>query len=165
MIAIGIDPGLTGALAVINRLARTATVHDLPLTGEGAKRRIDGRALILLLRQVAPAADAVVVGLEEVHALPGFGIKSQEAMCGAAYSVQAVLDIFRAPVTLVLPKVWKKQYLLAKKRGEKPTAWKARHVDVARRLYPACAGLERAKDHNRAEALLIAHHIALEVAG
>ena len=148
-------------MAVINRLARTATVHDLPLTGEGAKRRIDGRALILLLRQVAPAADAVVVGLEEVHALPGFGIQSQEAMCGAAYSVQAVLDIFRAPVTLVLPK----QYLLAKKRGEKPAAWKARHVDVALRLYPACAGLERAKDHNRAEALLIAPHIALEVAG
>lgn len=166
MIAIGIDPGLTGAVAAVDTATGRAVVADLPMVEDAKGTRLDGRAFILLLRDLAPAGGGgATVGLELVRALPGFGLQSQESMVGVAYAVAACLDVFRAPVHMMTPQAWKKRFALARKKAEKPAAWKARHLDLARRLYPACEGLEKAKDHNRAEALLIAHHIALEVAG
>ena len=68
--------------------------------------------------------------------------------------------MLRFPCALVEPRAWQRFVGLAGKgkesreRGALPAA-----VLTARELYPAAAhDLQRVKDHNRAEALLIAHY-------
>jgi hypothetical protein len=78
-------------------------------------------------------------------------------------SIEAVFDVLRFPCALVEPRAWQRFVGLAGKkaeqrgRGELPAA-----IKVARELYPAAAhDLQRVKDHNRAESLLIAHYGAM----
>lgn len=161
-VVIGIDPGLTGAVAVIDTAAGTCDVQDLPtvdLEGGGlVKRRIQGRMLAMLVRQMAPAGTAPLVFLEQVGAMGGQNnaVQTQASLAGTFMGIRCVLDILGWPTELVQPQRWKKAYGLKRKEGEKESAYKGRHLELARGLYPL-APLSLAKHHNRAEAILIAH--------
>lgn len=156
MIAIGIDIGLTGAITAIDeRLG--VQIHDLPVVPDGDKgKRLDGRALILLLRQLVPQGVAPVVVFEDIRPRPnptrGTSIITEGALMRSRGIVEAALDIAGLRPTAVQPQAWKRFFGLIKKD-------KSDALDVARRLYPSAAGyLKRQKDHNRAESLLIAHY-------
>lgn len=92
MIVIGIDPGLTGACAVLDHNGVRA-VFDLPtmaVPGAGpkalVKRKIDGRALCQLLLQHCPAsAGQAQVVLEQVNTMGGANnaVQTQAACCAA----------------------------------------------------------------------------------
>ena len=163
MIVIGIDPGLTGAVAAINTATGACVVHDLPtvvLEGNGlVKRRIQGRDLARLLLQLVPADGGARVFLEQVGAMGGQdnAVQTQASLAGTFMGIRCVLDIRGWPVELVQPQRWKGTYGLKRKPEEKESAYKGRHLQIARALYPA-APLSLAKHHNRAEALLIAHY-------
>lgn len=163
MIIFGIDPGLTGGLAVIDSLSRQCSVHDLPTTpleGNGLiRRRIQGRELGLLIRKMHPAGEAAIVFLEQVGAMGGKNnaIQIQASLAGTFLGIRCVLDVLQLTTRLVSPQKWKRTYGLTRIEGEKDSAYKARHVTLARELYPD-AHLPLAKDHNKAEALLLAHY-------
>ena len=171
MIVVGIDPGLTGALAFIEADGR-AHLADMPtvaLPGDGmVGRRVDGRALAELLRLQCPAGAAVSVACEAVHALAGGNaIQTQGSLLRTLGAIEAVFDVLRWPCALVAPQTWQRHYgLTGKKRekrepGELPAA-----VQMAARLYPSAAhDMRRVRDHNRAEALLIAHWWRAQVLG
>ena len=122
------------------------------------KRRVHGRELALLIRQMVPAGHEPLVFLEQVGAMGGKdnAIQTQCALAGVFFSIRTVLDILRYPTKLVLPQKWKGTYGIKRKPGEKEAAYKGRHLAMARKLYPL-APLPLAKHHNRAEALLIGH--------
>jgi len=161
-IFLGIDPGLTGGLAWIDHTGRCGC-EDLPtkpLPGGGLiTKRIDGRALADLLLRVIPAGEAVHVTLEQVGAMGGKNnaMQIQASLTGSLQSIQVVLDILRLTPHMVSPQTWKKRFGLGRLPEEKPSTYKARHVALARKLYPQ-APLPLAKDHNKAEALLLAHY-------
>jgi hypothetical protein len=165
VITVGIDPGITGAVAFVDSRG-SCVVEDIPtveLPGNGmVKRRIDGRALALLLRRHVPAADGVLVVLEAVGVMPSKGNspQSQGSLMRSLGAIEAVLEVLRLPVQTVRPQAWKAHYGLKRAKDEKDSAYKARSLGVARGLYPnaAAAALARAKDHNRAEAVLLAHY-------
>lgn len=166
MIAIGIDPGLTGAIAAVNLATRDVRLHDIPtcaVTEAGQVRnRIDGRALIRLLRELVPAADSALWGLEAVRAMPGSTIQSQGSLLRSLGAIETALDIMGARPHMLPPAGWKRAYGLHRRKGEPKAAWKRRSLEVARTLYPGAAALlARAKDADRAEALLIAHHVGM----
>lgn len=137
-------------------------IVDIPtvdLEGGGLiKRRVQGRELALLIRQMVPAGNEPLVFLEQVGAMGGKdnAIQTQASLAGTFYSIRTVLDILRWPPELVLPQRWKGTYGLKRTAGEKDSAYKGRHLALARKLYPS-APLHLAKHHNRAEALLLAH--------
>ena len=169
MIIIGIDPGLTGAVAVVNTATGACDVQDLPtvdLEGGGlVKRRIQGRDFGLQLRQMVPPGHTPLVFLEQVGAMGGQNnaVQTQASLAGTFMGIRCVLDILRWPPELVQPQRWKAKFGLTRKKadpGEKAeseSAYKGRHLKVARELYPS-APLHLARHHNRAEALLIAHY-------
>lgn len=175
MIIIGIDPGLTGAVAMINTANGFCDVQDLPtieLEGGGlVKRRIQGRILGLQMRQMVPPGHEPLVFLEQVGAMGGQNnaVQTQASLAGTFMGIRCVLDILRWPPTLVQPQRWKAKFGLARKKAgpagkpESESAYKGRHLQLARELYPS-APLHLAKHHNRAEALLIAHYGAGEAA-
>ena len=149
MIIAGIDPGLTGALAVIDTDEGTATVADLPTIewGNGAvKRALDLPALAVMLAKIMP--DRVVV--ERVHSMPLQGVASMFSLGMTFGGILGVVAGLELPVMVVSPRDWKGALGLT---ADKDTA-----RGVAAIWYPLAAGmLGRKRDHNRAEALLLAH--------
>ena len=71
MIYIGIDPGITGAVAFVDSASGASKVFDLPI--KAAERRIDGLKLALLMREHAPTSIGGRVFLEQLHARAGGG--------------------------------------------------------------------------------------------
>jgi hypothetical protein len=151
VIILGIDVGLSGAIATV-RNGHDARVEDLPTVACGKGRRICGRALILLIRELVPADGAAHAFIEDIHAGMGPGSLARASIMRSRGIVEAVLDIARIPVTALTTSTWKRHFGLIK-------AEKRESLEVARRLYPGAADrLKRAKDHNRAESMLLAHY-------
>lgn len=164
-VCIAIDIGLTGALAAVNSYGHPA-VHDLPTVPDGAKsRRLDGRGIVLLMRTLIPAGHQAQLVIEDVRPRPmgngnraGNTIHSQGSLMRSRGIVEAVADILRVDLVTVQPQTWKRHFGLLR-------AEKAASLEMARKLYPGMAAdLKRVKDHNRAEALLMAHWLLGEVA-
>lgn len=153
-VVVGIDLGVTGAISAIDHRGE-AVIHDLPILQDESGKRLDAPAFIRLLRTLVPASDAGFVVTENVHVMPIAGRamrhSSESTLVGLRYAVHAAADIARIRVEFVRPQAWKAHFGI---KGDK-TGAAARQV--ATTLYPSrAAELQRVKDHNRAEALLIA---------
>lgn len=157
MIVLGIDIGVTGALAAVDSRG-THVLHDLPtieIKGERmVRRRLDARGLLTLVRQCVPIGESGVAVIEDVHTLPS-RVNAPQAQGSLMHSrgiVEAVLEIAGLRVVPVDPLRWKALFGLV---GHGKDA--ARGIAV--NLYPSAhAELQRAKDHNRADSLLLAHY-------
>lgn len=165
MVVIGIDPGITGAVAFIptGAVACVEDIPTLPIAGGGlVRRRISGRALGDLLLSMCPVGTHATVFCEDVATMGGRNnaVQTQGSLLRSLGAIEAVVEMLRWPMVKVAPRDWQGFYKLAGKRrqerarGELPAA-----IGVAVGLYPdAAQRLSRVKDHNRAEALLIAHY-------
>jgi hypothetical protein len=161
-IHVGIDPGLSGAIAAIHPNG-TVSLRDIPtrpmeIAGLG-KKRIDVRATVIVLRALVPADEACAVWIERVgiQRSSGNAIQSVGSLCGTVVGLLGALDVMRLQATQVDAAAWTKRYGLRRAKGESAAAWKARHRETALKLYPD-ADIRLAKHDGRADALLIAHH-------
>jgi len=143
-LVFGIDPGISGAWAILNHCGEIIDVGDIPVAGEGARRMIAGALLADLLRQHRPA-QAVV---ERVGAMPGQGVASMFKFGEAVGTICGVISALSIPIMHVAPVTWKRHYQLpADKEAARQRAierWPAHAVHFARK-----------KDHGRAEAAFI----------
>jgi crossover junction endodeoxyribonuclease RuvC len=153
VIIIGIDPGLSGALAVLHQ-DLSVTIYDTPtLTVAGAKgsrREYDLAMMSSVVRSLGLVGQTVAY-IESVHAMPGQGVRSMFTMGDGFGSWKGILAALSIPYTLVTPQRWKK-YLMDG-MGKDKDASRLRAIQ----LFPTYADLfSRKKDDGRAEALLIA---------
>lgn len=165
MLIVGIDPGLTGACAVLdhNGLRAVFDMPTMPAPGAGpkalVKRKIDGRALCMLLRKHCPTEEGKpTVVIEAVGTMGGANnaVQTQGSLLRSLGAIETVAECMGWPTEYAHPQTWKRRFGLVDS-SLKPAERKARALDRARELYPVCTDIARAKDHNRAEALLIAH--------
>ncbi len=153
MIAVGIDPGLTGAVALVDSRGSCAVFElpTIPIPGGGlVKRRIDAASLARQMRNFCPVGEPVRVAVEAVHTIGSRNnaVQTQGSLMRTLGAIEAVLEVLRLPFQPVEPQVWKGFYGLgAEKRAS---------VQKALTLYPS-APIGLVKDHNKAEAVLIAH--------
>lgn len=151
---IGIDPGVSGALAVRSTGGRLLGVRDMPtLQAEGKKGRriIDGPALLRLLGELAKrySAQGLAAVLEEVRSMPRDGHVGAFAFGRGFGTIETALAACAIPFAAVRPQVWKKALGV--------TADKDQARAIASRLMPEGAALWPLKKHDgRAEAALIA---------
>ena len=138
---IGIDPGLTGAIAVLNG-GRLVEVTDMPVAGPA----VDPYALTGILADYG-RVDRVIV--EQQQAMPRQGVSST-FKTGCNYGrILGVLAALQRPVTHVTPSAWTKSLHVGSDKG----AHRRRAMDE----WPAMADrFTRAKDDGRADAALIA---------
>lgn len=147
---IGCDPGLSGAIAIIDVRKGLVDTLDMPTVevkvGNAYKKRVAPEVIAAELRCYAPYATAFI---EKVSAMPGQGVSSMFAF-GEAYGlVRGVLAGMGIPVTTVTPAVWTKAMRVAGGKGGSRQR--------AMELWPDKAGLfKRVKDNGRADAALIA---------
>ena len=152
---IGIDPGLTGAAALVSGIA--LAVFDLPtvVSGSGTvKRELDAAGLARLLASWSYGDEPVKVLLERTSAMPGQGVASMFSMGVSRGIILGVLGALGIPFSEVTPATWKRYYKLI-------GADKDRSRTLAIQQFPTVAAqLARVSDHNRAEAVLIAAYCA-----
>jgi crossover junction endodeoxyribonuclease RuvC len=144
---LGIDPGATGAVALIDPGLDMLLVRDMPTAPNRQQRaEISEAWLADIVRRLAPEE----AWLERVHAYPRQGVTSAFTF-GLSYGlVRGVLAALRVPVHLVTPNEWKRRLRL-------PADKHAARI-MAARLFPRDAKLfARARDDGRAEAALIAY--------
>jgi hypothetical protein len=143
---LGIDPGLTGAFALVEASGELIAVEDLPVMADGKLKWIDADALLSRLLELK-AGDEVAATVERVHAMPANGSQAAFSQGCTLGSILATLQLLRARIELVTPNTWKRAFNLSSEKSQS--------LDRARMLFPA-ASLDRKKDHGQAEALLIA---------
>jgi len=167
MIFIGIDPGVSGAIAVIEGTRthlNSWEAEDIPtvevdviINGKKGKRReVDATKLFDMLSLVC--WDGTLVSLERVHAMPGQGVTSTFSFGKATGTIIGCLAGagLWEHTTLVTPQVWKKA-MLKDMPKEKESS-----IVRCRELFPhTCDHLTLKSHHNRADAMLIAEHLRL----
>lgn len=159
MLTIGVDAGVTGAIAFLDRNGQFAAVHDLPICRSGKLQWVDGIELLTIMRRVKSDLNATNAQafVERTQPTPKLGVCTANSLGLTLGSIVTTLQIAGVSTELVLPQAWKRAHGLlmpdAKDRDKK-----AASLTRARMLFPTCEGLERAKDNNRAEAILIAHY-------
>jgi crossover junction endodeoxyribonuclease RuvC len=146
VIHIAIDPGLTGAIAAIDDQAQLILCADLPVIRSGKLAWIDANELTSMLLQCRNGRSARIT-VERAQAMPGQGVSSTFCTGVVLGSIPAACQRIAVPLDLVTAAVWKRSMGL--------DATKGLSLDKARLLFPT-AELSRVKDHNRAEACLLA---------
>ena len=148
---IGIDPGISGAIAVF-RDGKLESVVDMPTveiaSGKTIKRHISAATLRNILELDMYQFSHVVI--EKVGAMPGQGVTSMFNFGRSAGIIEGVVVGLKMPHTYVTPQTWTK----AVGRAAGKDASRMRAME----LFPAKADLfKRAKDDGRADACLIAY--------
>ncbi len=150
---IGIDPGLTGALALLGPDGQVQ-LRDMPVKGTAKGNTVCAHSLVTIIRtwRVAYGSAGITAAIEQASARPGQGVASTCKTCRGAGVVEGVLAAMGVPFVVVTPQAWKRTTGLVR-------AGKDASRGRAMELYPQAAGdLHLKKHHGRAEALLIAHH-------
>lgn len=137
---IGIDPGKSGAMAVIWEFGG---IEIVPFSCEGYRD---------MMRECPPMECRCC--LERVGAMPGQGVTSMFKFGENFGFIQGLLAAYSIPYELVTPQKWKKEFQVT---GDKNSS-----IDVCKRLFPNVS-LRRTdrckKDHDgMAEALLMAEY-------
>lgn len=163
---IGIDPGVTGALACIevddeDPLFEEVEVFDMPVNiiqvGGKNRKRVDVDKLRWQLHSWEE--DCVRVVVEEVHAIGKTATgQRRDGVVGAfsfGYAAGVVEGVVRAmdiPLYFTRPQQWKRAV------GLPYGADKDASRERASERFPTFSGAwSRKKDHGRAEAVLLAH--------
>jgi crossover junction endodeoxyribonuclease RuvC len=147
-LTIGIDPGLTGAVAVLSPDGSPELVADLPIIRDAKLAWVDGSELQSMLMLALRGRQATAI-IERVSSMPAQGIASAFQFGVGFGSVLSVIQALHLRLELVTPGVWKRSLGLSKDKHAS--------LHKARLLYPT-ADLRLAKHDGRAEALLIAHY-------
>lgn len=151
MMILGIDPGLSGALAFLDSVNGSLVVMDMPVV----ELQRNGKTK----REVSPALLADMIAgkgikqayVERVSAMPGQGVSSMFSFGRSLGIVEGVLAAYEIPMTLVTPQAWQKSIgMRSGKDGSR---------ERAMQLFPAYADLfARKKDDGRSDAALIAKY-------
>lgn len=159
---VGIDPGQTGAVAVIWPTVDTAGIRNVDLfdtpifTGPQGKKQFDEDSMVKLLEAVRSRDVSVHVTIEKVNAMPKQGVASTFNF-GMGYGVWlGIIAALRLQSQRVHPARWKKVVLADSAKVDQAV------VAHAARLYPGISdqlrGPKGGLKIGRADALLLAHY-------
>lgn len=151
---VGIDPGITGAIATILENGALGLLDVPTYLDNDHCSQYNFLEMYKVLGGLSKD-NRVYLSLEKQQAMPKQGVSSTFQI-GRGYGAWEALCWATTPYfTIVSPRKWKKALGL--------TSDKEKSREMAIKLYPSLEHmLNRKKDHNRAEALLLAHYTKLE---
>ena len=151
MIIIGIDPGINGAISIIEN-KKILEVYDTPtmIDGKKNKRQINSAQVTNIIKERLNTDKEVVVVVEHVNAMPGQGVTSMFNFGQSFGVIKGICAALNLPIYFIRPTKWKKHFNLIKTNKD---ASRTKVIEV----YPEISSkLQRKKDSNRADAILIA---------
>jgi len=144
-LVIGIDPGLSGAIACYGPDGYRSEEMPVMRTGVKNKQCVNP----LGVKDILLSMGSGTVYLERVRSMPGQGVVSVFSFGDTFGCLRAVVAVLGYPIVQVTPQKWKKYYTLS---SDKEQA-RARAIE----MFPK-ENFNRKKDSDRAEALLIAYY-------
>lgn len=158
---LGIDPGLTGAMTLLDSERGILEIRDIPTcpngTSSGSMRSwVDVGQMAHLLTEWSLrhsiAREHVTAAIERPIPMPRLPVQTIAAQFDTFGVLRAAVEQWANETVFVNPQAWKKMFGVHKDK-------EAARACV-QRLYPdAAPHFARKKDHNRAESALIAHFV------
>ena len=148
---IGIDPGLSGAIAVLEN-NKVESIIDMPVMPEGKKnkRQLNSAQLVKIIKRNILNSKEVVVVVEQVNAMPGQGVTSMFNFGQTFGAIKGIAAALEFPIFFVRPSKWKKHFELINSSKD---ASRTKAIE----MYPALSDqLSKKKDVNKSDAILIA---------
>ena len=148
---IGIDPGLSGAIAILED-RKVLEIFDMPVMAEGKKnkRQLNSAQLVNIIKSNLEDADNTAVVVEQVNAMPGQGVTSMFNFGQTFGAIKGVCAALKLPIFFVRPSKWKKHYELINSSKDSS---RTKVIE----MYPSLANqLSKKKDVNKSDAILIA---------
>ncbi len=148
---IGIDPGLSGAIAVMKN-NKVLNIFEIPVMSEGKKnkRQLNSAQLVRLLKDNIKDEEEVSVIVEQVNAMPGQGVTSMFNFGQTFGAIKGICAALSLPIFFVRPSKWKKHFELINSSKDSSRT-------KAIEMYPLLSSeLSKKKDVNKSDAILIA---------
>ena len=147
----GIDPGLSGAIAVLHN-KKVINMYDMPVMAEGKKnkRQLNSSQLVNIIKDNINEDEETIVVVEQVNAMPGQGVTSMFNFGQTFGAIKGVCAALKLPIFFVRPSKWKKHFELINSSKD---ASRTKVIE----MYPTLSGqLARKRDVNKSDAILIA---------
>ena len=148
---IGIDPGLSGAIAVLQD-NKVEEIFDVPVMTDGKKnkRQLNSAQLVKLLKDNTKDNEEIAIVVEQVNAMPGQGVTSMFNFGQTFGAIKGICAALNLPIFFVRPAKWKKHFDLIKSSKD---ASRTKAIE----MYPSISDkLSKKKDVNKSDAILIA---------
>ena len=148
---IGIDPGLSGAIAILEN-NKVLKIFEMPVMSEGKKnkRQLNSAQLVKLIKDNISENDEVSVVVEQVNAMPGQGVTSMFNFGQTFGAIKGICAALGLPIFFVSPSKWKKHFELINSSKDSSRT-------KAIEMYPSLSDdLAKKKDVNKSDAILIA---------
>ncbi len=153
MLVIGIDPGLSGAIAILED-KKVLNILDMPVMAEGKKnkRQINSAQLVNIIKKNIHKTDEISVVVEQVNAMPGQGVTSMFNFGQTFGAIKGVCAALELPIFFIRPSKWKKHFELINSSKD---ASRTKAIE----MYPSLSDkLSKKKDVNKSDAILIARY-------
>tara|TARA_B100001248_G_scaffold216164_1_gene171054 strand:+ start:10431 stop:10922 length:492 start_codon:yes stop_codon:yes gene_type:complete len=151
MKVIGIDPGLSGAIAILQD-NKVIKVFDMPVMADGKKnkRQLNSSQLTNIIKQNTSKGEEIAVVVEQVNAMPGQGVTSMFNFGQSFGAIKGVCAALELSIFFVRPSKWKKYFELINSSKD---ASRTKVIE----MYPSLSNqLSKKKDVNKSDAILIA---------
>tara|TARA_B100001248_G_C27147658_1_gene347469 strand:+ start:126 stop:620 length:495 start_codon:yes stop_codon:yes gene_type:complete len=148
---IGIDPGLSGAIAILED-NKVLSIFDMPVMAEGKKnkRQLNSAQLVDIIKENIKINDDIAVVVEQVNAMPGQGVTSMFNFGQTFGAIKGVCAALKLPIFFVRPSKWKKHFDLLNSSKDSS---RTKVIE----MYPSLSNqLTKKKDVNKSDAILIA---------
>ena len=148
---IGIDPGLSGAIAVMHD-KKLINMYDMPVMAEGKKnkRQLNSSQLVNIIKENINEDEEAIVVVEQVNAMPGQGVTSMFNFGQTFGAIKGVCAALKLPIFFVRPSKWKKHFELINSSKDSS---RTKVIE----MYPTLSGqLAKKRDVNKSDAILIA---------
>ena len=148
---IGIDPGLSGGIAVLEN-NKVLNIFDMPVMSEGKKnkRQLNSAQLVSLIKESIKENEEAAVVVEQVNAMPGQGVTSMFNFGQTFGAIKGVCAALGLPIFFVRPSKWKKHFELINSSKDSS---RTKVIE----MYPSLSSqLSKKKDVNKSDAILIA---------
>mgnify|MGYP003387715522 FL=1 len=150
---IGIDPGLSGGIAILED-NKVKMLFDMPVMSDGKKnkRQLNSALLAQLIRDNIKNVEDTAIVVEQVNAMPGQGVTSMFNFGQTFGAIKGICAALELPIFFVRPAKWKKHFELINSSKD---ASRTKVIE----MYPSIAEkLSKKKDVNKSDAILIARY-------
>jgi len=153
MIIFGIDPGVSGAISVLEN-KKVIDVFDMPtmIDGKKNKRQVNGSQVTNIIKEKLNDDKEIIVVVEHVNAMPGQGVTSMFNFGQSFGVIKVICSALSLPIYFVRPTKWKKHFNLIKTNKD------ASRTKVIQTYPEISSKLSKKKDSNKADAILIARY-------
>ena len=150
---LGIDPGLSGAIAILEK-KKVLNLFDMPVMPEGKKnkKQLNSAQLVNIIRENSIGDEEIAVVVEQVNAMPGQGVTSMFNFGQTFGAIKGVCAALNLPIFFVRPSKWKKYFELINSSKDSS---RTKVIE----MYPSLSSqLAKKKDVNKSDAILIARY-------